>query len=141
MSSDNHTIKVMDSDHNVVSETIYVGRSRVSASISTVSETLQQGDGSIKIDTIFGGIEPFTARINSSTPIVISDGYTFNNLSAGNYLIEITDSLGCTFVTKPMVTRVIPTESGKKQLKQKPAISNPTIYEKRLGGFKIISKK
>ena len=141
LSSDNHTIKVMDSDHNVVSETIYVGRSRVSASISTVSETLQQGDGSIKIDTIFGGIEPFTARINSSTPIVISDGYTFNNLSAGNYLIEITDSLGCTFVTKPMVTRVIPTESGKKQLKQKPAISNPTIYEKRLGGFKIISKK
>jgi hypothetical protein len=141
LSSDNHTIRVQDSDNNVVSDTIFVDKSRVSASISTVAETLTQSNGSITINEIFGGVGPFTVKINSGDPVDVVNGYVFTNLSSGNYLIEITDSLGCVFSTKPMVTRVIPTEAGQKPLKQKPAISNPTIYEKRLGGFKIINKK
>jgi len=141
LSSTYYTIAVQDSDLNVVSDSIYVNKGRVAASISTVSETLQNGNGSITINSIFGGIAPYTATINSSSGVTVYDGYIFNNLSAGNYLIEITDSIGCKFSVKPVVSRIIPPEEGQMQKRNKTAISNPTIYEKRLGGFKLINKK
>ena len=141
LSSNYHTITVEDNDSNIVTNSIFVGQGRVSASISIVSETLQEGNGSITINTISGGIGPYTATINSNTPVTIYGGYVFSNLSAGSYLIEIVDSLGCRFSIKPVISRFIPMEEGQKLIGAKTPVSNPTIYEKRLGGFKLINKK
>jgi hypothetical protein len=136
-----YTVVVEDSDSNTVSHTILVTQGSLSASISVVAETLQDMNGSITIVHIFGGIGPYTATINSGASVIITDGYIFNHLSAGSYLIQITDSLGCKFTTKPTVSRIIPVEAGRQLSKTKSPVINPTIYEKRLGGFKLIPKK
>jgi hypothetical protein len=141
LTSGYYNVGIQDSDLNFILHTIFVNQSKLSANISTVAETLQDGNGSITINSISGGIGPYTATINSSTPVTILPGYVFNNLSAGNYLIEITDSVGCYFNVKPIVRRIIPPEENQKISGNKTPIFNPTIYEKRLGGFKLINKK
>lgn len=137
-----HTIVIEDSDFNAVSQEIYVTQNKLLALISTTSETLQQVDGTIIIGSILGGIGPFTAKINSSDPVVVYDGFIFTNLSSGSYLIEITDSLGCYYAAKPVVNRIVPqANEGQKTTQNKISVSNQTIYEKRLGGFKLTKKK
>ena len=140
LTSNNYSIGVQDSDLNFVSQLIFVNQGSLSASISTTPEEFQNGNGSIIINNIYGGIAPYSASINSTPQVVVTDGYIFNNLSAGAYLIEIVDSLGCHYSIKPVISRVIPQEAGSKTSNTKTSISNPTIYEKRLGGFKLNRK-
>ena len=135
-----YNVMVIDSDSNTVSHTIYVSQGRLTAIISTTPENATANDGSITINQIIGGVGPYNATINSIGPVTIYDGYVFNHLSVGSYLIEIIDSLGCRFTIKPVISRVVPFEEGQRLIKTKTPIMNPTIYEKRLGGFKLIKK-
>ncbi len=136
-----YTVTIQDDDLNSVTHSIVVTQGTISAGLTVIAETLQESNGSITIDHIFGGIGPYTATINSGAPVIITDGYIFNGLPAGSYLIKITDSLGCIFTVKPTITRTIPMTAGQSLTKTKSPVINPTIYEKRLGGFKLIPKK
>jgi hypothetical protein len=137
-----YTITVIDAGSNSVSHQITVTQGRVTANISTTSETNQDGNGTITINNIIGGIGPYTASLNSWAPVVVTNGYVFQNLSSGNYTIEIVDSIGCRYTVKTRVTRTIPLEAGKQIFGKKSATEtgNQTIYEKRLGGFKLVDK-
>ena len=138
--SDIYTITINDSDNNTVTHNIKVNQGRLTATITTTSETLQEANGSITITGISGGVGPYYASKNSSVPVMVTVGYVFNNLPAGSYLIQITDSLGCTFTIKPIISRTTPTETGQKIFKGKASVGTQNTYEKRLGGFKIIPK-
>ena len=47
-------------------------------------------DGSIDISAVIGGVPPYSFKINGS-----SSNPPFNNLSPGNYVIEVSDGNGC----------------------------------------------
>ncbi len=50
-------------------------------------------DGSVGLDTILGGIPPFSVSING----VQDDDFGAFNLGGGDYVYQITDQYGCTF--------------------------------------------
>ena len=141
LTTNNYTVSVLDSEPTTVSQTIRVEQGRLFAGITTTSETLQTQNGSIIITHITGGIGPYTASLNGSTQITVTAGYVFELLSAGNYQIEIIDSLGCKFIAKTVVNRIVPPGEGQKLMGVRTSLTNQTIYEKRLGGSKIINKK
>ncbi len=58
-------------------------------------------DGSVVINTI-GGTLPFQYSINNGS--TFQSGNTFNNLPAGNLVILVTDSNGCTVATNDVIT-------------------------------------
>jgi uncharacterized protein (DUF2141 family) len=58
-------------------------------------------DGSVIINTI-GGTLPFQYSINNGA--TYQTGNTFNNLPAGNLVILVTDSNGCTVATNDVIT-------------------------------------
>ncbi|MBK6641826.1 MAG: SprB repeat-containing protein [Bacteroidetes bacterium] len=58
-------------------------------------------DGSVIINTI-GGTLPFQYSINNGS--TFQSGNTFNNLPAGNLVILVTDSNGCTVATNDVIT-------------------------------------
>lgn len=55
-----------------------------------------ENDGSLIIDLVKGGEEPLRFSINSSG---LTPSRQFNNLSPGNYLIQVVDAHGCTYDT------------------------------------------
>lgn len=50
-------------------------------------------DGSVGLDTILGGVPPFSVNING----VPDDDFVAFNLGSGDYVYQITDQYGCTF--------------------------------------------
>jgi hypothetical protein len=51
--------------------------------------------GLMRIDSVLGGYKPFLFSINAN----FTENTNFEDLQAGNYLLEIKDSLGCRFET------------------------------------------
>ncbi|RYE23081.1 MAG: T9SS type B sorting domain-containing protein [Sphingobacteriales bacterium] len=67
----------------------------LSATVSTINFSCTASPGSATIAAT-GGITPYTYSINSGTP---QSSNTFQNLSAGNYALQVKDAGGCTYAT------------------------------------------
>jgi gliding motility-associated-like protein len=48
--------------------------------------------GSAQVSSVVGGIAPYTYSLNNAAPVASP---VFNNLTAGDYTIEVTDATGC----------------------------------------------
>ena len=87
-----------------VSDTVTVALgSTLTHNITTVDATCGSSDGSITI-TVNGGTPPYQYSIDGGVTFQASG--TFNNLSAGNYNIEIQDAGGCTVTDVAVVGQV-----------------------------------
>ncbi|MBM3178650.1 MAG: SprB repeat-containing protein [Bacteroidetes bacterium] len=53
-------------------------------------------NGVIEINGITGGTKPYSFRFNNLPVIILTEKYTFSNLSKGNYAFEMKDVNGCT---------------------------------------------
>ncbi len=62
--------------------------------INTPPACLGYSDGSIVIESITGGISPYEYAFNQGA---YEDVLSFENISAGQYLVEVKDSAGCVF--------------------------------------------
>ncbi len=57
---------------------------------------LRENSGQILIDTILGGSPPYQSTLDGGAPITIGAlPFRLDNLSAGNYTLDITDANGC----------------------------------------------
>ena len=54
-------------------------------------------DGSITLDTLFGGTAPYTVSFDGASPVAFTDDLTFSGLAAdpAGYTIDVEDALGC----------------------------------------------
>ena len=62
------------------------------ADFTSKEETCQRTNGSLQIDSIWSGTEPFSYQVNSNPA---QSGSNFSGLSAGNYSLRVTDNEGC----------------------------------------------
>ena len=138
LTSNDYDVIVSDSDNNLISKTVRISENKVIVGFQIKAETENDQDGAITIAHITGGVGPYTGQITtSSSGITITAGYIFEDLVAGNYLLIVTDSIGCEFRTPVKIPRVL-RKSGDKLSVRKKTVGREVKYEPRLGGTRII---
>ena len=77
----------------------------ISFNNSTNVSCFAGNDGTIDITTYLGTAGYFYT-LNGGTPQYSSSNYTFNNLTAGTYSVDITDTLGCAYSQNPVIINI-----------------------------------
>jgi gliding motility-associated-like protein len=62
---------------------------------------LGDSSGSITVQNVMGGVEPYTYSINGLDP---QSSPSFNNLAPGTYILTVTDANGCSFQESYVIT-------------------------------------
>ena len=104
------TYTILVRDDNGCEEEVVVTLDEPDAFVLT-PETVQPScagftDGSITLDTLFGGTAPYTVSFDGASPVTFVDDLSFTGLTAdaAGYTIDVEDALGCTTsTTVPLV--------------------------------------
>ena len=107
-----YQVIVLDAAGCVVTDSVRLEAGNQLAFISDVVSPTCFGDedGIITIDTIFGGIGPYTLSFDDATIMASQRSMAFRNLSSGQYFLEIKDINGCstdTLLSVPQPEEVI----------------------------------
>ncbi len=94
---------VIVSDANLCSDSTVISLTSISyptlVDFQTIDATCSQSNGTVQINGIVGGVEPYSISFNGNTPQTMELPATFDSLPEDNYQISITDSNGCSVDT------------------------------------------
>jgi phosphatidylethanolamine-binding protein (PEBP) family uncharacterized protein len=81
-------------------------------SVDVTNSTCNDLSGVIGPIVVFGGTSPYTFTLtdslgNQNSNTVYQPNWIFNNLSSGNYVLDITDNGGCTFTSAYTINNVV----------------------------------
>jgi phosphatidylethanolamine-binding protein (PEBP) family uncharacterized protein len=81
-------------------------------SVNVTNSTCNDLSGVIGPIVVFGGTSPYTFTLtdslgNQTSNTVYQPNYIFNNLSSGEYVLDITDNGGCTFTSAYTINNVV----------------------------------
>lgn len=93
----NYSVTVSDSKACSVVKTISLSEPKILKLNASSTGAGCDGNigGQIVISELTGGVDNYTYTLNGSTPQTIASGQIIGNLSAGNYLLVITDANNC----------------------------------------------
>ncbi len=96
-----YDVMVMDGAGCTFQETITIeAGNAISVSATTTPPTcFGDEDGTITIDSLIGGSQPYTINIDGTERTITNGPITFRNLEFGTFQVGITDSRGCTIST------------------------------------------
>lgn len=95
----NHTVTVIDvngCNTGALNITVATGPGVNGNAATAATSCPTANNGSITVNAT-AGTGPFTYQLDGGAPQSGSNPYTFNNVSAGNHTVVITDNFGCTF--------------------------------------------
>jgi gliding motility-associated-like protein len=102
----------------------------LTATAITTQPTCGLNNGYVVVNAILHGTAPYTLTLNGGAP---QTGTVFGNLAPGNYTLQITDSIGCTYVQEGLeLSPSLPLSAETNILKQ-PNCKNPG------GSFQVIN--
>ncbi|WP_187262963.1 T9SS type B sorting domain-containing protein [Pontibacter beigongshangensis] len=88
-----YTVFVKDANGCTTSIAVSVeGNSPMEATLASVPAGCVQRNGSITVESVTGGVQPYTYSLNGAD---FQTGTLFANLAAGSYIITIRDAEGC----------------------------------------------
>ena len=81
-------------------------------SVNIVNSTCNDLSGAIGPIVVFGGVSPYTFTLtdslgNQNSNTVYESSWIFNNLSSGNYTLDITDNGACSFTSAYTINNVV----------------------------------
>jgi len=90
----NYTCSVQDALGCYADNVVYFPPSTAISNVFTtlIPAACGQNDGSITIDSVLGGVPPYTYNLNGNA---YTSNTIFSNLSAGTYTIGVQDAVGC----------------------------------------------
>ncbi len=88
-----YQVTATDNNNCIASSEIFIDDPQIEIELTTFDLTcFESADGIIRIDSVTGGTAPYLFKLNDS-PFILDS--TFDNLSAGTYLLEVQDAQGC----------------------------------------------
>lgn len=112
LSSGTYTVAVSDnSGCAYIEETTIIAENKYTISTQSVGTTCGQSNGSITITTTPGATLPIDYSIDNGIYDIIDTtltSVTFNNLSAGNHIVTVSDATNCIQTTNVLILGSIP---------------------------------
>jgi hypothetical protein len=129
LDSGKHIVTIQDQNGCTWRDTSLVGRIKgpQKITLSTLPTGCTVNDGSIKIETVNGGIAPYNFALNN-----VPGSDLFTALAAGNYTISATDATGCSLQMPVEITKSIPPQSAT-------VIPSADHCNSGIGSFEIIN--
>lgn len=112
LSSGTYSVAVSDSSGCAyIDEVTIIAENKYTISTQVTGTTCGQSNGSITITTTYGATLPIDYSIDNGVYDIIDTtltSVTFNNISAGNHVITVSDATDCVQTTNVLITGSVP---------------------------------